>query len=358
LEKRIGIFKEIKGGDMSRKYIIDKLNDKKVIKLIYDNDKEFVDFKIENLNKIDIDWAIKALYSINTYNSIAWACKLEILKTCGLEAIKYANNLKYLQNIKQFLSIKIKPHQHQILYKNHLPVAEFVALPTIIVNFLNDMNILKFDKDKMIEEASKYKISDIFYKIYPENYFETRHKIDENEDFWELDLRIYEYLYLLKTEMFKGTKVSEVVTRIIGEEILPKINNSNKKIRITIKSFNADLSSLYVLKDSVNRESLKHFFEMVKNYSLPETIAFIDIKYEDIEFFIANIQEYNSQIEVKIRKCIPQYCQFYINDFINQIKNNKFYGVQIDENGKIVDIYSTYHISNLLNFRIKEGGES
>jgi hypothetical protein len=341
---------------MSRKYIIDKLNDKKVVKLIYDNDKEFVDFKIEDLDKIDVDWAIKSLYSINTYNSITWACNLEILKICGLEAIKFANNLKYLQNIKQFLSIKIKAHQHQILYKNHLPVAEFIALPTTIVNFLNDIDISKFNKDKIIEEASKYKVSDIFYKIYPENYFETRNKINENEDFWKLDLEIYEYLKGI--EIFERIKAIEIITRIIDEEILPKINNSNKKIRIMLKSFNADLTPLHVLKDSVNRKSLKHFFEMIKFHSLPKTIAFIDTNYEDIEFFIANIHEYNPQIEKEIKKCIPQYCQFYLNDLINQIKNNKFYGVQIDENGKIIDIYSTYYISNLFKLKIKKGGES
>jgi hypothetical protein len=341
---------------MSRKYIIDKLNDKKVVKLIYDNDKEFVDFKIENLDKIDIDWAIKSLHSINTYNSITWAYKLEILKICGFEAIKFANNLKYLQNIKQFLSIKIRPHQHQILYKNHLPVAEFIALPTPIVNFLNNIDISKLNKDKIIEEASKYKARDIFYEIYPENYFETRNKINENEDFWELDLKIYEYLKGI--EMFEKIKAVEIIARIIGEEILPKINKSNKKIRITLKSFNADLSPLYVLKDSTNRKSLKHFFEMVKFHSLPETIAFIDINYEDIEFLIVDIHEYNPQIGKEIKKCIPQYCQFYLNDFINQIKNNEFYGVKIDENRKIVDIYSTCYISNLFKLKIKEGGES
>jgi hypothetical protein len=327
-------------------YKIESLDEKKVVKIIYDNKKEDINFKIGDIEKVDIDKAIKLLSTIGTKNAINWTYLLEIAKSVGWNKL---NDLSYLNDIKQHLSIEYINHYALLMYKHKFKIAEF-AIPKAVdvtINLLFNETKKSFDiiskKDELIKLFENAINSD---DIYP--YFQPIRKISKGEEAFKINFLAILYIDLADkffendrelNESFKLQIVDVYMKNVV--EIINKMPK-NKKILIELDTECKDLlkyASKY--KDLFARESIKHFFETLEKTSeLGYAIFDTDIKFNDISFIVhSNIGKYGDL-----------YKKYYLIDAMEQLKNNKFYGFEFD-NDKIVNIFDFKYLEpyNYLN---------
>jgi hypothetical protein len=319
-------------------YKIESLDEKKVLKIIYDNKKDNINFKIEDIENVDIDKAIKLLSTIGTEKAMNWAYILEIAKSVGWDKLR---NFSYLNDIKQYLSIDYIKHYPSLMYKHKLKIAEF-AIPKAVdaaINLMCNESRRNFNITSMKDELIKL-FEDAINNdnIFP--YFQPIRKINKNEEAFKINFLAILYMDLGDkffgdneelNESFKLQVIDVYMKNVV--EIINKMPK-NKKILINLDNECKDLikyASKY--KDLFTRESIKYFFEtLIKTSELGYAIFDTDIKFNDIAFIVHSNNKYGDL-----------YKKYYLIDAIEQLKNNKFYGFEF-QNDKIINVFDLKYL--------------
>lgn len=322
---------------------IEKLNDEIAVKIIYGNNKENLEYEIQNPNKIDFDDAISKLLAIGTRQARAWAYKLEVIKMVG-----WNNYLKgpiaCLNYIKDNIQlIKTRGNNILLAYKNIFYIAFFENLPTCIKSITeklpNGLNIIK-NKEKIFEvidkdEAIKAWLEDktILHLRY---FFDSIIKIKQNEKAIDIDLWAYEKIQNAK--IFDGDNIQKMIEKSIISNLIPRINNEKStKIRLKINGLDSDIKSFCKFKNLIKRESLQTFLKLLEKYNIPKAIAETDLKFDDIEFQV-NSHFVPHEVAASVAEEGQKYLKYYLNDLKNQLMNNEFYGFKFNKNGKLIEI--------------------
>jgi hypothetical protein len=322
---------------MVKTYKIESLNEQKALKLTYDDNKQNIKFRIGRKDEVDIDKAIKLLSIINSENAIEWIYKLEIVKKVGWDKVK---TFSFLNEIKEHLSIENINHKVSLMYKNKLKIAKFeLPIPvknTICWDIYDDFNVIE-NKDEVIEFLNDA------LKKETITYFETRRKTMENENVFMLNFEAIDDMGLKRS--FFGEHNNELNKslefKIVDIFIKTAIANMSKDGKIILQ-FCPDCKDILMhaakYKDLFNRQSIKNFFEsLIKTSDLAYAIFDTDIKYDDLEFYAINFHN---------DKYADLYHKYYLNDAIEQLKNNQFYGFKF-ENDKIVDVFDLKYLEPL-----------
>ena len=324
---------------MTRIYKIESLDEKKALKLAYDDKKQDIKFRIGKKNEVDIDKAIKLLSIIGSEDAIQWIYKLEIVKIVGWDKIE---TLSFLNDVKEHLSIESIKHKVVLVYKNKLKIAEFI-LPIPVKNIIfwdiyKDINIIK-NKDEVIkflnnaiEEKKNY------------YYFRPRTKTMKNENAFTLNFEAIDDMGLKRS--FFGENNEELnkslELQVVDMFMKAAIENMPKDGKIKLQlcpSCKDILMYAAKYKDLFNRQSIKNFFEiLIKTSDLAYAIFDTDIKYEDLEFIAINVVD---------DKYAELYHKYYLTDAIEQLNNNQFYGFKFKDN-KIIDVFDLKYLEPLL----------
>jgi hypothetical protein len=313
---------------MIRTYRVESLTEKKAIKLLYDDNKEHVQFRIIRKENVDIDKAIKLLSIIGTKEAIKWIYILEIVKMVGWE--KFIE-FDFLNEIKDNLSIKATESDIILQYKDALPIAIFY-----IPHIVRETVLLKLSQSPFDIMANKSEIIKILTNAInnAKSYFDsidTIKKIEDKKDAFIINLEAMD-----DVDVNSIFGENEKLNNLIKQEIIAKImgfaskNIEDKKI-LLILPYGCKKDLLYAAKykDLFNRESIRHFFEALqKTNDLGYAMFDTDIKYDDIEFDLrGTIQEESRAL----------YYKYYFQSTIDQLKRNEFYGFKFKDN-KVIEI--------------------
>jgi hypothetical protein len=327
---------------------IENLDDEIAIKVIYSNNKQNFEYEIRNPYKIDFDNAISKLHAIGTSQALIWAYKLEVIKIVGWN--NYSKGpiecLNYIRDNIQL--IKARGNNIFLAYKNVFYIAFFENIPTCIKSITeklpNGLNIIK-NKEKIFEvidedEAIKAWLEDktILHLRY---FFNPIVKIKQGERAIDIDLWAYEKIQNAK--IFDGDNVQEMIEKSIINNLIPKINNENTKIRLKINGLNSNIKSFCKFKNLIKRKSLQTFLTLLEKYDIPRAVAETDLEFDDIEFqfdsyFIPH------EIAASVAEEGQKYLKYYLNDLKNQLNNNQFYGFKFSKNGKLIEIEDVRYI--------------
>jgi hypothetical protein len=321
---------------------IENLDDEIVVKIIYSNNKEYLEYEIQNPDKIDFDNAISKLLAIGTRQASAWAYKLEVIKMVGWD--NYLKGpiacLDYIKDNIQL--IKARGNNILLAYKNIFYIAFFENLPTCIKSIVerlpNELNIIK-NKEKIFEVIDNDKAIKAWLEdksiLHLRYFFDSIIKIKQNEKAIDIDLWAYEKIQNAK--VFDGDNAQELIEKSIISNLIPRINNENTKIRLKINTLDSDIKSFCKFKNLITRESLQTFLTLLEKYNIPKAIAETDLKFDDIEFQL-NSFFVPHEIAAIVAEEGQKYLKYYLNDLKNQLMNNEFYGFKFNKNGKLIEI--------------------
>jgi hypothetical protein len=324
---------------MIRTYKIESLDEKKALKLAYDDKKQDIKFRIGKKNEVDIDKAIKLLSIIGSENAIEWIYKLEIVKMVGWDKIE---TLSFLNDIKEHLSIESIKRKIILMYKNKLKIAEF-KLPIPVKNVIcwdiyEDVNIIK-NKNEVIEFLNKaIKKEQVYY------FFEPRTKTTKDENAFMLNFEVIDGIELKGSFFGESNKElnKSLELQVVDMFMKVAIENMPKDGKIILQ-FCPDCKDILMhaakYKDLFNRQSIKNFFEiLIKTSDLAYAIFDTDIKYEDLEFITINFVD---------DKYAELYHKYYLTNAIEQLNNNQFYGFKFKDN-EIIDVFDLKYLEPLL----------
>jgi hypothetical protein len=314
---------------------IEEINDAEALLIAYDNDKDSIEFIIKDYHKIDLKGSIKRLKVINTKISNIWSCKLEIIEKIGWDKYFMGPEI-WIDEIKNNLKIvKKRGANIYLTYKNYLDIAYITLLPEPIAHIIKEIN--KFDKNEIIA-ATKSKAIDIWLSDSSSDalkyFFNPIIKFFDDENVVEINIGDYERA--LEIRIFNNDGISEMAEDAIKNKLIPMINNKDIKIKIILSSFSMG-KSFCKFKDLIKRKSLKTFLALMEKTDIPTAIATTDMQFDDIEFVLDSSYAYDD-IQKSVKKAGQQYLKYYINDLINQINENKFYGLEFDNNYNITKI--------------------
>jgi hypothetical protein len=315
---------------------IEEINDAEALLIAYDNDKNSIEFIIKDYHKINIKNSIKRLKVINTKISNMWACKLEVIEKIGWDKYFMGPEV-WIDEIKNDLKIvKKRGSNIYLTYKNYFDIAYMTLLPEPIVHIIKEIN--KFDKSEIIA-ATKCKAIDMWLSDSSSDalkyFFNPITKFfDDDENVVEINIGDYEKAFGLK--IFNNDGIGKTIERAIKNKLIPMINNNDKKIRVILSSFSMG-KSFCKFKDLIKRESLKTFLSLMEQTDIPTAIAMVDMQFNDIEFALDSFYAYDD-IQKSVKKAGQQYLKYYIDDLTKQINENKFYGVEFDDNYNIAKI--------------------
>jgi hypothetical protein len=324
---------------MVRTYKIESLDEKKALKLAYDDKKQDIKFRIGKEDEVDIDKAIKLLSIIGSEDAIKWVYKLGIVKMAGWDKI---NTLSFLNNVKEHLSIESIKHKVMLMYKNKLKIAEF-KLPIPVKNVICWDLYIDIDIIAKKDEVIQYLKNEINKGSY-NHCLETRIKTMKNENAFMLNFEAIDDMGLKRSFFGEDNKElnKSLELQVVDIFIKAAIENMPKDDKV-IFQFCPDCKDILMhaarYKDLFNRESIRNFFEtLIKTSDLTYAIFDTDIKYEDLEFIAINF------VDDKYAKL---YHKYYLTDAIEQLNNNQFYGFKFKDN-KIIDVFDLKYLEPLI----------
>jgi hypothetical protein len=359
---------------MSRIYHIESLTDEKCLKLIYDDAKDDIKFKVNDYRKLqnpkEIENKIKILNTIGTQDTIDWATILELVKLVGwdrifnndasiLTEIEIKNKLKlyyhtaeddfvvYYKDIEIYkpkTDIKTEETEYLEISRDSLYRAPYLEAKTrileIINNSLDKLNNVNFRKISLLDILQKLQRS--FKKFITIN-------------IGELDSILNSSFFLLENNSNILNKEFFILN---VEKLIEKINQIPDEYGILI---NAEYNNEEIIRkiaehyEKIRRPSIKFFFQNVIEKSLFEAMALTYIKFKDIGFISGYFSDYPEQYEKEIVNTYKIYKKYEFEIIINNLTNNKFEDVEVDDVGNVINIepvQERFRLKYLIN---KEG---
>lgn len=317
---------------------IEELNDEESFLIAYNNNKDSIEFIVKDHRKIDIKKSIKRLKAINTMMSNLWACKLEIIDKIGWDNYFRGPEI-WIDMIKNDLKIvKKRGANIYLTYKNLFDIAFITHLPEVVIHIIREIN--KFDKDEIISDIKNSKAINMWLSDDSidrlKYFFNPRIKFNKEDEENVLEINIGDYERSLNLRIFNNDGIDKMIEKTIKNKLIPMINKGNMNLRIGLSSFSMN-KSFCKFKDLIKRESLKTFLALLEETDIPTAVASTDIQFDDIEFTLDSFYAYDN-IQKNVLKAGQQYIKYYINDVIKQINENKFYGLEFDNNYNITKI--------------------
>ena len=317
---------------------IEEINDAEAVMIAYSDDKESIEFIIKDHRKININESIKKMRFINTPISNMWACKLEIINKIGWDNYFKGPEI-WIDMIKNDLKIvKKRGANIYLTYKNLLDIAFFIYLPEVVVHIIKEIH--KFDKNEIISTINNSKAINMWTSDNSidrlKYFFNPRIKFNKEDEDNVLEINIGNYEKALMLRIFSNDGISEMIEKTIIKKLIPIINKSNMNLRIKLSSFSMG-KSFCKFKDLITRKSFKSFLDLMEKTDIPTAVVSTDIQFDDIEFAFDSFYAYDN-IQKNVLRAGQQYIKYYINDVIKQINENKFYGLEFDNNYNITKI--------------------
>ena len=357
---------------MSRYYYISKLDEKKALKLIYDDQKENIIFRDyeQVLNKIDHEKYARLLDIIGTNQSKVAAVWLRLYKKYGKEACFFA--IRSNPIITEFINnSKIYVEKYRVLlkYNNDAPVADIpldlagIGVSTFELQELetiNKCNSFQSTIDSLIEYKQQ-KLKEA--KVY------NSYIIGSNDwnDKYDVKIDLYDFSnHTVVNETTKADKITITNNLKIGTE--PATNFKKKLLlRDLIKELDIEkfIDALYTIdvnktiKISISMDMIKFFdqaitqmdLSKVKNKYLRRLIRFrqkYDI-YTSLLFVDRFMHGFSAYINSNYDESLPLdvlkvKVKLNIKDEIKKLKQIKLYG--IESNGFKINPDGTIEITN------------
>jgi hypothetical protein len=313
-----------------RIYYISKLDEQKALKLLYDNEKELIEFRddIRNLKQIDINKSIKLLRIIGTEKARLTAVWLETMLEFPdyidepIDEI-YNNNVhpatqKILKNSIAYVDrnsiyLKYKDAIVVDIPYTELPFPKTIMKFTDAINWLNEniKNInLNDDKDLYLNEKSIYSKSGKYVGIYLSAIQEPIVSLTNHKEFVGKDIKL-DVESIIKS--IDCEKMAEQMTKIpsdyniyltfSSEKTLDILNEISKIINIS-EVKNVALRTLFKLIRKTNKPLLAL---AIIHYLSPsfEARCYWDFeKLKDFNEFLALVGKIKKREKIKIIKKI------------------------------------------------------
>jgi hypothetical protein len=349
-----------------RIYQIEKLDNKKSFKLLYDDNKDEIRFKIDNYKELSnpsiIDEKIKILSLINTEESRKWIPVLEIAKVNGWHQI---------YDPKAFVQLKDKLKlYYNTIHDDFLVYFDILGVYRPITNMDNSIELSDSEIDRqkdsyyripypvikqIIIKDAKNEINNIYqFDLSPQTILSDMGRTLPKTiyiDFEKLNNSIAN-LSFMKNE-FDDDIPSENLISLNIEEIIKIINlMTDNDYGINIK---ADYPEEDLLKriaqhyEKIINPTLRFFFQNVKEKSLGEAMILTYMNFKNISFDSGYHSDYPKEYREKLNKMYKELKKYKIENLLNSVKNNKFVDVEVDENGNIININPLLKNSQLKN---------
>jgi hypothetical protein len=360
---------------MNRIYHIESLTNEKCLKLIYNNNAEYdIKFKINDYRKLqdpkEIENKIKILNTIGTVDASDWATILELVKVVGWNRIfnndasiltekEIKDKLKlyyhtaaddfivYYKDIEIYKPktyIKTEETEYIEIYRDSLYRAPYLEAKTKILEIINNsfdkINNIKFEEISLLDILQKLQRS--FNKFITIN-------------LGELDATLNSSFFLLDDNSIIPNKEFFILN---VEKLIEKINQIPDEYGILI---NAEYNNEETIRKiaahykKIRRPSIKFFFQNVIEKSLFEAMVLTYIKFKDIGFISGYFSDYPKHYEKEIVNAYKIYKKYEFEIIINNLTNNKFEDVEVDDVGNVININPVQERLNLKNLINKEG---
>lgn len=343
---------------MNKIYHIESLTDEKSLKLIYSDVKDDIKFKINDYRKLqdpqEIENKIKLLNLIGTSDSIKWATILELVKIVGWKRI-FDNDASILTEIKNKLklyyntgdddfivyykdieiykpktNIKTEETEYLEISRDPLHRASYLEAKTkileIINNSFNTINNINFNNIDFTKTLRKLQRS--FKKFIAINLGELDAALNSSFILLEDNSNIpNKEFFMLDIE-----KLTEKINQIADESnesgILINAEYNNEE---TIKKIAAHY-------EKIKRPSIRFFFQNIIEKSLFEAMILTYIKFKDIGFISGYFSDYPEHYKKEIENAYKIYKKYEFEMIINNLANNKFEDVEVDDDGNVINI--------------------
>jgi hypothetical protein len=357
---------------MAKTYYIEELTDKKLIKIMYDDDKEYIKFKLKDYRELTpnkIDEKLRVLYAINTEHAQKWIALLEFVKANGWDKA-LANDANGLLKIKDKLKLYYNiGHEDFVVYMNDIEIYK----PNTGVNIYGIPTIEELEEygyGKLPYKEAKEKLLNAFEAIYIgfDNYkfdTETRMILDSLDrtfdNFIKIDLITFDMIldetYPIITTESKVIKNKHILNVDI-DNLIDEINQNGEDCNITIEvEYMNEKTAKEIAKHykKFKNHALRFFFQMVAEKSLPEAMILSYINFNNIGFVSGSYSDYPKDFDENIKKVFKMFKKFELERTINNLKNNKFEDIVVDDNGNIIDMKPKASQFNLKNIITREG---
>jgi len=329
-----------------KEYSINSLSQTKCMKIIYDDKKEYINFKITNIDALTnqniIEEMKKKLEIINTKTSLLWKDMLDLLSLANIKDV-INKNPNFLTKIKQYLKLGYSEQQGTFcLHYKNIPLYELKFPMTIRFVF-------KSNTEKYISDYKTKKMKIIQYIDEDVKYIRERIDISEKMDVIKkyLDCNAFIRFDNLKFEEYEWIKIDEysnTLPKIIDfnyDAIIKELNKipDNVPIKISLIYDNYKLiEKISEIYEKIKHNGLRTFLENINKNGFALGIYLTDIAVPNIQFEITNQYPIPENIRDGLKKVYLMYFDFHINNFKQMLSTNNFGDVVVDEDGNVLDI--------------------
>jgi hypothetical protein len=330
---------------------IEDLSEEKVLLILHDSDKESFNFQVEDRNKLQdiktIEEKIKLLKAINTEETRKWSTILEFIKVNGWDGLKYG---KKLTNLKDKL---------KFLYS--LDNSDFMVYMDGIIVYKPITNIIVNDFPMKIPMINSWEASLVPYKEAKKILLDMLENIYVNFDGYNFGVYTesdvlrdlyrtfdeairFDFIDLKKTLEYH----SAIIAKMEIDKIVAEMNQieDNENIIIDVKYDSEDILKQIAQRYEIKNKALRFFFQTILEKSFIEAMILTYMNFKNIGFYFEvskgsyfeYSENYPQEFKEAVKKLIKPFLKYKIERAINNLKNNRFEDIIVDDNGNIIDI--------------------
>jgi hypothetical protein len=329
---------------------IEELTERKTFQIIHDEDKEYIKFKIKDYNKMTdqiIDEKLRLLKTINTFNAQKWVAVLELAKVNGWLGL---TNSGGLIELKDKLKLRYSRSSEDFaVYLNDIEV--YRPITNIKIDGIEEE--IECDDPIISYKEAKKRLLDMLEPIYT--------KIDEykfkTDVYYILSGLSRTYAKFVKFDFMTLSKILGDNYAIISDEGSAYLNKNFIKIDVDkfIEEMNKikdddnvimqlEYNSEEVLRqiaeryNEIKNKALRFFFQTIKEKSFGEAILLTYINFQNVCFYAGYYSDYPQKFKDGIYKVFRSLKKYELGRAINNLKNNRFEDVVVDDDGNILEI--------------------